>query len=742
MKKTILLLLGWALLFSQGNSQSVSISGSKFYVNGNEIFFNGINTAWQPQSDWSLDFLGRNFDYNWWNNELQRYKDNHINLARIWIHGRGNYSPSLNGDGMVTGATSLFWSHMDQLVDLASSKGIYIMPTFWSFDMVKTYQSNYYNQYRQIINDVNKTQWYIENFLVPFVQRYQNRPYVMGYDICNEPEHMWRGDTQSMISRNNVIRFIARCAAAINQYTTKPVTVGSKWVIFNSNRYTGWTFYDPHVGNNYSDASLQAQYNNPNAYLDFYSPHWYQWQTAGAPFTHNVGDWLDNANKPVLIGETPGYNLVPNSEHSYNITLANYYKQSYQRGYAGVCAWKNPHEDDGYGYFNSISPATNSFYNDYPHLVYPGSGGCSGSSVGITSNIQAESYCQMSGVATEATTDAGGGLNVGWIDAGDWMAYRVNVPAAGTYTIQYRVASQSGGGNIRLERQGGGATYGTISVPSTGGWQTWTTISHNVQLSAGVQNIAIVAVNGGFNINWFRINSAAASNIAYNRPVTTSSNENTTNTGDKAVDANGTTRWSSAYSNNQNFVVDLGANYSINRIRIAWEDAYARDYQLQVSTNNTTWTTIREQWGKSSAAADDYTGLASTARWVKVYCINRATSYGFSIWEFEVYGTATGARGTAQNGDIQLYSNEEEVEELSATKLWPNPTTGIVTLQIPELFLLNSQLSIHDITGKTIGSKNISYKQEIVDFTKHPAGVYIIQLSNDRKKKVYKVYKQ
>src|SRR5688572_33235394 len=72
--------------------------------------------------------------------------------------------------------------------------------------------------------------------------------------------------------------------------------------------------------------------------------------------------------------------------------------------------------------------------------------------------IQAESYNFMSGVQTEATSDTGGGLNVGWIDASDWMAYSnttVSIPTAGAYDVEYRVASLGGGGSIRLEEAGG-----------------------------------------------------------------------------------------------------------------------------------------------------------------------------------------------------------------------------------------------------------------------------------------------
>jgi hypothetical protein len=129
----------------------------------------------------------------------------------------------------------------------------------------------------------------------------------------------------------------------------------------------------------------------------------------------------------------------------------------------------------------------------------------------FSTTIQAESYTSMSGIQTETTTDTGGGLNVGYIDANDWMVYpAVNIPSAGTYTVQYRVASLNGGGNVQLEKAGGSAVFGSMAVPSTGGWQTWTTISQNVTLPAGSLSFGIKANAGGFNLNWFTVKTAGA----------------------------------------------------------------------------------------------------------------------------------------------------------------------------------------------------------------------------------------
>ena len=120
--------------------------------------------------------------------------------------------------------------------------------------------------------------------------------------------------------------------------------------------------------------------------------------------------------------------------------------------------------------------------------------------------VQAEAYSSMSGVATEATTDTDGGSNVGFIEAGDWMAYNgINFPATGSYRIEYRVASLSGGGRLSLDLNAGATVLGTVDIPATGGWQSWTTVSHTVNVTAGTYNVGIYAQAGGWNFNWFRI---------------------------------------------------------------------------------------------------------------------------------------------------------------------------------------------------------------------------------------------
>jgi hypothetical protein len=132
----------------------------------------------------------------------------------------------------------------------------------------------------------------------------------------------------------------------------------------------------------------------------------------------------------------------------------------------------------------------------------------------VSTVIQAESYTYMSGVQLETTTDAGGGQSVGYIDAGDWMSYDVTIPVAGTYRVIYRVASPNSNMTLRLEKDAGATQLGSVTIPNTGGWQTFTNVAHNVTLPAGTYSIGIATATGGFNINYLTITDNLAARLA------------------------------------------------------------------------------------------------------------------------------------------------------------------------------------------------------------------------------------
>ncbi|HLZ09265.1 MAG TPA: carbohydrate-binding protein, partial [Chloroflexota bacterium] len=116
------------------------------------------------------------------------------------------------------------------------------------------------------------------------------------------------------------------------------------------------------------------------------------------------------------------------------------------------------------------------------------------------------------GVDLENTADTGGGLNIGWTSGGQWFRYTVNVATAGAYTASFRLASisavGSNGGSLHLQNASGANLTGTITVPGTGGWQSWTTVNATATLPAGQQVLTIFQDTGGYNINQVTLNTA------------------------------------------------------------------------------------------------------------------------------------------------------------------------------------------------------------------------------------------
>jgi len=139
--------------------------------------------------------------------------------------------------------------------------------------------------------------------------------------------------------------------------------------------------------------------------------------------------------------------------------------------------------------------------------------------------IQAESYVAMSGVKTQTTSDVGAGLNVSYIEAGDWMSYEnrvVGIPATGQYKVTYRVSSLSGGGSLSFHEADGSLEYDKVTIPSTGNWQKWVDVERTVTLAQGSHMFGITALSNGFNLNWFKIEPIAGSGGAASSAATSS----------------------------------------------------------------------------------------------------------------------------------------------------------------------------------------------------------------------------
>ncbi|MFD6284735.1 discoidin domain-containing protein [Streptomyces sp. NPDC060205] len=110
-----------------------------------------------------------------------------------------------------------------------------------------------------------------------------------------------------------------------------------------------------------------------------------------------------------------------------------------------------------------------------------------------------------------------------------------------------------------------------------------------------------------------------------------------------AVDGDPGTRWSSAFADPQWIQIDLGASARISRVVLNWEAAYGTAFRIEVSGDAQSWTTVH-QTASGTGGTQNLT-VTGTGRYVRMYGTQRATAYGYSLWEFQVYGTAGGTGG-------------------------------------------------------------------------------------------------
>jgi hypothetical protein len=267
---------------------------------------------------------------------------------------------------------------------------------------------------------------------------------------------------------------------------------------------------------------------------------------------------------------------------------------------------------------------------------------------------------------------------------------------------------------------------GNIPVPTTGGFQAWQTVSVTTPaLTAGVKVLRIALDATDFNVNYVTFSNGSGdttvpgggTNIALNKPTTVSSIENGGMVGSNAVDGSQTSRWSSAFSDPQYIFVDLGAVYNINEIKIYWENAYGKNFEVQVSNDSTNWVQVKSVTGNATLL-NDYTGLTATGRYVRIYGTVRNTQYGYSINELEVYGTLSSASSLA-------YIPETKAD---AVKLYPNPVYSTLTIGgVKNAHIFNIiNLSTSQVTKmeSTNGTLNVG---------RLPAGTYIVEFKDGNK---------
>jgi len=345
----------------------ITILNNQFMVDGKRIWINGANTPWNK---WN-DFGGRYSD-SWWNSHFAKLKDAGINAVRVWINCNNEQGAvDIDSEGMIHGVSEKHWSDLDLFFETAKRNKMYIMAAIVSFDHFKDEGPRKQAQsWRNMLYNDNAAASFAENYTVPFINRYKGNPWLWSIDLCNEPDWVFENEECGQVPWERISYFFAVNAAAVHENSDILVTVGMSFPQYNADG-------SDYEGNKVSDAFLQALYPNPSAYLDFWSPHYYDWigKHYGVPFYVNpygpmpLGWGMDNS-KPALIAECMAKGSKGETIGTENNTIITDYENAYINGWQGVMPWTS-NGVDSCGDLSDLSPATKHMLSKYRDVVFP-----------------------------------------------------------------------------------------------------------------------------------------------------------------------------------------------------------------------------------------------------------------------------------------------------------------------------------------------------------------------------------
>ncbi len=414
----------------------------------------------------------------------------------------------------------------------------------------------------------------------------------------------------------------------------------------------------------------------------------------------------------------------------------------------------------------------------------------------VPGKVEAAVYDAMSGVQTQSTSDIGGGLNVDYINNGDWMDYNLAVSGTGNYSVGFRIAAPATGSQIQLKNSNG-TVLTTINIPATGGWQTWTTVTANLTLTSGNQTLRLQAVvpgtSFGFNINWmqFALVGGSTSSPAISEYIKVNvyggsnpyndSEWNNWNVGSAQVSnvssgplkyADGTSSTASANLSSSVAVADNGTGYSgtlapdqvlrytsyatANRTLTLSGLSVSKKYNLELyasrgqnSGNSTLFiingTTQTIPTFDNVTQKASFTNLSSDAQGNITVSISQTSQYNYLNGFMLTENTNSTSASTAEV--VSSTITEESLGDVKeSAQVYPNPVADMFVLKINNSYRGTFNIVIYDVNGSVM--KEISAVKDQDNFQKNynlgsnfKSGNYYIKLVMGKQSKTIKILK-
>ncbi len=609
----------------------------RIVFNDQDLFLSGANIAWV---NFARDVGPGTTNFNRFEGMFSELNQSGGNAMRFWVHITGVNSPVWNGSE-VTGPGSGTINDLRVILDRAWDEGIGLILCLWSFDMLRISNgTGITDRAHDLLTDAALTQTYIDNALTPMVQALAGHPALIAWEIFNEPEgmsveHGWNFNRHVRMA--DIQRFINQLTGAIHRADPNALVTNGSWAFIASSDVTpsGKTtrraadlhpdelhhirqslsakyahpfteaetrqFYDALHSrvnfNYYRDDRLIAAGGDPEGTLDFYGVHYYEWAgTALSPFHHDFDTW--GLTKPLVIGEfyLGGSGGDGDPDNTYGIPYPELYPTLIETGYAGALAWQwynYPNSAEGVISWPRILESTEIMQDRYPEAVI------------VDRGLQIVQF-----EAEPPGVEIGASSELRWF-VSSATAVTLNgepVDPVGTRTVMPTETT----------------TYQLVAIDAA----AQDTLTEEL-------TVVVLAPN---EVNRARMGEAIASSIerCCGDPLTP----------DLAFDGNPNTRWSSAWEESESdsdpddewLIVDLQSAYDIERMVLHWEAAYGSAYTLDASLDGYSWVTLYEEQAGDGGLDEVLLDTPFSARYVRMQGRARGTQYGYSLWEFEVYG--------------------------------------------------------------------------------------------------------